>query len=500
MNQAELDIEIAKRMGSFYNDPLGFVMFAFPWGKKGTPLERHPDGPDEWHRELFKDLAEHTTQNLILKDQGKHQKPWRSAIASGHGIGKSACVAWLILWIMSTRPDARGIVTANTESQLLGKTWPELSKWHSIMLHKHWFVWTASQFYYAKYPEDMRKTYMFEAVTWSENRTEGFAGLHNETSAVCIIFDEASAIPAKLSEVASGALTDGEPFWFKFGNPTVSSGKFYDCFHGPERDRWWRRNIDSRSVRITNKEYLQELVDTYGEDSDYVRVRVRGEFPRAGEKAFIPTDIVEAARLREADEDKGASLIMGVDVARYGSDRSVVSFRQGRDAVSIPWLRFRSISLMDLSSKVYEAVERWQPDLVIVDGVGVGGGVVDRLKEMRVRVVEVNAGSKADDPKRYYNKNAEIWDRMREWLKTGCIPDNRDLMTDLTGREYKYTLSQQLQLEKKEDMKKRGLASPDEADALALTFARMVPRRDSRLHAGFGRSRKARGVDYSLLG
>ena len=501
MNQHEFDLQLAERMGSFFNDPLGFVMFAFPWGKPGTPLERHPDGPDKWTRDLFKQLAAHVTANLVRRDNGDHLDPFRAAVASGHGIGKSATVAWIILWLMSTRVNCRGIVTANTENQLLGKTWPELAKWHQMAINKHWFTWTASQFYFSQYNEDARKTYMFEAVTWSENRTEGFAGLHNENSAVVMIFDEASGLPRKISEVAAGAMTDGEPFWFKFGNPTVSSGDFYDCFHGPQRDQWWKLSVDSRSVRITNKRYLQELVDTHGEDSDFVRVRVRGLFPRAGDKAFIPTDLAEAATRRTPEKDDGAALVIGVDPARHGADRSVICFRRGRDAQTIPWLTYRGMSTEQLAFRVAECIDRWEPDMVVIDGVGVGGGVVDVLKNAGYRVTEVNGGGRADDPKRFYNKRAEIWDGMKDWLKTGAIPDDRDLVADLTGIEYKYTNSQQLQMEKKEDLKKRGLASPDLADALSLTFARNIARRDSRnARKRLGRKSQAKGVNYALFG
>lgn len=500
MTPQEFDLKLSEQMARFYNDPHGFVMFAFPWGQPGTALEKH-SGPDEWHLQLFSALAKHVTDNMRAHRAGEDRDVWQSAIASGHGIGKSACVAWIILWLMSTRPDCRGIVTANTENQLLGKTWPELSKWHQMAINKHWFTWTASQFYFAMYPEDRRKTYMVEAVTWSENRTEGFAGLHNESSAVFYVFDEASAIPSKLWEVASGGLTDGEPFWFCFGNPTVSSGRFYDCFHGPERHHWWRRNIDSRTVKITNKKYFERLVETYGEDSDYVRVRVRGLFPRAGDSAFIPTDLAEAALSRaDADPDAGAALVMGVDVARFGSDRTVICFRRNRDARSIPWVTLRSADLMAVAGKVFELAERWDPDLITVDGVGVGGGLIDRLRQMNLRVFEVNAGAQADDPKRYRNKRAEMWDRMREWLAHGILPNDKDIVSDLTGIEYKYTQSQQLQLESKEDMRKRGLASPDLADALSLTFARNIARRDARLSGRRGRGKVAAGTDYSVLG
>ena len=501
MTPAEFNKALAEQMGQFYADPLGFVMFAFPWGKKGTALEHHPHGPDEWHKTMFAEMAAHVLENMQRKDMGLPQRPWRSAVASGHGIGKSACVAWLILWLMSTRIDCRGVVTANTEAQLVGKTWPELSKWHQLGINKHWFTWTAKQFYYALYDEDRRKTYMFEAVTWSDENTEGFAGLHNESSAVVMVFDEASAIPKKIWEVASGALTDGEPFWFCFGNPTLPQGPFYDKFFGPERTRWFHTNVDSRSVRITNKEYLQELVDTYGEDSDYVRVRVRGEFPRGTGGNFIPLDVVEAGMRATLEPDTGAPLILGVDVARFGSDRSILAWRQGKDWRSIPYMTFRQLDTMQLAAQVADKVELLKPRAVLVDGVGVGGGVVDRLRQLGFRYVyDINAGGRPDQPARFMNKRAEMWGLMRDALEGGAIlPNDQDLKTDLVGPLYDFSPSQQIKLERKEDMKRRGLASPDIADAYALTFAR----RFVRAEAGGGRSTFknpiAKGVDYDLF-
>ncbi len=458
-----------------------------------------PDGPDEWHRDMFEAMAKAVKENIARKEAGeKHLKPFKASVASGHGIGKSACVAWIILWIMSTRPWCQGVVTANTAEQLQTKTWPELAKWHQLLIHRHWFKWTATQFYYALCSEDRRKNYCFDAITWSEERTEGFQGLHNASGAVCVIFDEASALPDVLYDVADFALTDGEPFFFGFGNPTRNTGRFFETHHG-KRALYWTRKVDSRSVRITNKEYINELVENYGEESDYVRVRVRGEFPASGEAQFIPVDIVEDAMRRKPTVDPQAPLLVGVDVARFGEDRSVIAFRRGQDAASIPMKTYRSLDTMQVAAQVAEAIAIWNPDYVFVDGVGVGGGVVDRLRQMGFKVIDINAGSKADRPQRYFNKRVEMWGEMRDWLVAGgCLPRDPELLADLIGPQYMFTASQQVKLERVEDMKKRGLASPDTASALGLTFATRTPTKDLITARG-KHGRRRRMSDYDPL-
>jgi hypothetical protein len=501
----EFDRALAEQMGRFYNDPLGFVMFAFPWGKKGTELENFPDGPDQWTRALFAGLAEHVTSNMLLRDLGENLEIWQSAVASGHGIGKSATVAWIILWLMSTRVNCRGIVTANTGDQLAGKTWPELSKWHNLAINKHWFKWTATQFYYALYDENRRKNYMFEAVTWSEERTEGFAGLHNAGSAVVMIEDEASAVPDKISEVISGALTDGEGFWFKFGNPTRNEGRFFRCFH-QDRSLWWTLNVDSRDVRITNKKYLERLVEQYGEDSDYIRVRVRGQFPRAGEMQFIAEALVDECVARaDPPRDDGAPLLLGIDVAVGGGDKVVMRFRQGLNARVIPAVKMtpdRGLGhdSITVASKAAEIIDRFEPDAVFIDEIGVGTGVADILQQLGYKLIRVNAGPPADDPIRFRDKKAEMWATMKQWMvEGGALPDDLELRQDLTAPFYDHTLKQQLFIESKKDMRRRGLASPDDADALALTFARKVRRKDRGKGRRDGRRNVAKGVDYDVL-
>jgi hypothetical protein len=275
------------------------------------------------------------------------------------------------------------------------------------------------------------------------------------------------------------------------GNPTSATGKFRECF-GRQRHRWITKQIDSRSSAVSNKQQLQQWVDDYGEDSDFVRVRVKGTFPRAASMQFISSELAEAAASaeREAVHSLNDPRIMGVDVARYGDDATVLCFRIGRDARSIPMIKLRSLDTMTVAARVVEEARNHKIDAIFVDGGGVGGGVVDRLRFLRASVQEVQFGAKADraTPSQdsavvYANKRAEMWGNMREWLAGGMIPNDPDLIADLTGVEYGYVLREgrdAIQLEKKEDMKKRGLASPDIADALCLTFSYPVARSDHR--------------------
>ncbi|MDP2619898.1 MAG: terminase [Hyphomicrobiales bacterium] len=499
MNQQEFDRKLADQFGRFYTDPLGFVLFAFPWGKKGTALEKYPDGPDKWTRRLFAALAEHTLQNLSRADRGEELKIFRSAVASGHGVGKSATVAWLIMWLMSTRHKCCGVVTAMTEVQLRTKTWPELAKWHGLAINRHWFKWTATQFYSLRVSEGERRHYTFNAITWSLDRTEGFQGLHNAGGAVVVIEDEASGIDDQISEVITGAFTDGEPFWFKFGNPTKNEGYFFECFH-KYRKYWWTTNVDSREVRVSNKGYLEEVLGMFGVDSNEARKRVLGQFPRSDALQFIPAELVREAVARPTPpKDDGAPLIAGVDVAVGGGDLTVIRFRKGLDARSIPPIRLDTGDSIAVATKVAEAIDAWNPDAVFVDEIGVGKGVADILRQLGYRIIPVNAGPPADNRLKFRDKKAEMWADMKQWMiEGGALPDDERLFSDLIGPHYDHTLKMQLYIESKRDMRRRGLHSPDDADALALTFARRVGRTDLASHR-LRRQTVAKDVDYDVF-
>ncbi len=483
------DLILARDLARFYDDPLGFVMYAFPWDtdqslqlvKLSSPWDLVYGceyGPDAWACEMLDDIGRDVRERAF--DGFNAVAPIQHAVSSGHGIGKSAMAAWLTLWIMSTRPHSKGVVTANTGEQLSSKTWAGVAAWLSRSVMRHWFTITtgkgAMRLVHNKFPESWR----VDAQTSREENSESFAGLHAANSSPWYLFDEASAIPAKIWEVAEGGKTDGSPFHFVFGNPTRNTGAFAECF-GKNRHRWTTRMIDSRSVAITNKALLNRFVADYGEDSDFVKVRVRGVFPNASSLQFIARDLVDGAMARQpvAERFIGRTAAVGVDVARFGDDQSVIRTRVGRDGVGIPPKRFRELDTMQLASKVAEHIDYLKTlgirSVVFVDGGGVGGGVVDRLRQMNHDVVEVQFGGKPDDDRKYLNKRAEMWGRMREWLAIGCLAPDEATATDLTSVEYQFTIKDQIQLESKEHMKGRGLASPDDGDALALTFAYPVP-------------------------
>lgn len=400
----------------------------------------------------------------------------------------SALVAWIIDWIMSTTRDARGVVTANTGNQLQTKTWPELAKWHQMLITRHWFQWTAQSYYFAAYPEDQQKNYKIDAITVSPENSEAFAGLHNEASAVVIIMDEASGIERAIWEVAEGALTDGEPFMFCFGNPTQPTGPFAECFIPNETIKWWTKHVDSREVSHTNKAHLNALVARWGEDSDFVRIRVRGRFPEKAYDGYISPNKVIEAQQRPVYHDDGVALIMGVDIARFGNDDTVFAFRQGTDCKSIPWFTMKGADNVQVATKAAELIEKYRPDAVVIENVGPGVGVIDILRSWKHKVLEVHPGAPSSMPMSYVNVRAELWGKGREWIDTrGCLPEDGDLFKQLTA--IRYTLKKgetALQMESKADMKDRGLESPDRADAFMLTFAYNISRRDNRRNTNNG--------------
>ncbi len=473
--------------GHLYADPLAFTLFAFDFGhdpslrvvKLPAPWSQRFDtefGVEAWAAEFFDDIARQVRENNFNGTTAVD--PIRRAVSSGHGISKSATTAMLVLWIMSTRPNARGVVTANTAPQLESKTWAELAKWHRRCVFGEWFTVSTGRASMKMVAADFPESWNAFGQTAAEDRAESFAGLHAADSTPFYIFDESSAIPAKIWEVAEGGLTDGEPMFCAFGNPTRNSGRFFECFHG-QRHRWGTTRVDSRTCQLTNKTLLDQWVEDYGLESDFVKVRVLGEFPNASSLQFVPRDVVEGAAKRDTPPARGEVVVVGVDPARFGGDASVIFTRAGRDARTMPPIRMNKVDTMTLASKVAEHVNflrrAGHQVIVNIDGGGVGGGVVDRLRSLGYSVNEVQFGSRALDPRKYANRRAEIWGHMREWLAVGAVPDDRELIDDLTAVEYGYNAADAILLESKESMKSRGLSSPDSADALAVTFAVPVP-------------------------
>lgn len=464
-------MDLIEELAGFSSDPLGFVLFSFPWGEAGTELA-NKTGPELWQVGILEDLG----NGLIDVN-----KAIQLATTSGHGIGKSALVAWIILWAISTYADTKGVVTANTENQLKTKTWVELAKWYRLFIAKDLFKMTATALF-ANDP-DHEKEWRIDMVPWSERNTEAFAGLHNQGKRILVVFDEASAIPDIIWETTEGALTDTNTqiIWAVFGNPTRNKGRFRECFKGGKfAHRWLGRAVDSRTVSISNKEQIARWVDDYGEDSDFVRVRVRGVFPRVDAESFIPYDLAREAVDREI-LPAGGPIIIGVDVGRFGNDPSVIYPRRGLDAASIGVEILPGQDTMKTAARVAATFLRLGATVCMVDEGGVGGGVVDRLRQLRIPVMGVDFGSGPDetnpnDGSKYANKRAEIWGALRAWLRYGSIRniptgENVNLVDELTGPNYGLNKAEAIQLESKMDMRRRGVPSPNVADALACTFA-----------------------------
>ena len=477
---AEHEQELMARLWSpaIKDNPLAFVMLLFPWGVKGTPLE-HFTGPRKWQREVLQDIANHIKQN-----NGKIDfDTLREAVASGRGIGKSALVSWLVIWMLSTRIGSTTIVSANSESQLRKVTWAEITKWLAMGLNSHWFEVSATSLQPAKWltelvERDLRKGTRYwgvEGRLWSAENPDAFAGVHN-MDGVLVIFDEASGIDDAIWAVTAGFFTENTPnrFWFAFSNPRRNTGYFYETFHS-KRDFWDTKVVDARTVEGTDKAVYQQIIDEYGPDSSQAHVEVYGQFPSAGDDQFIGANTVDEAMKRVKYQDLSAPIVIGVDPARFGADATVIAVRQGRDIVKI--IRHRGDDTMTVVGHVIEAIEEYKPTLVVIDEGGLGAGIVDRLKEQRYKIKGINFGNKSKNPIMYGNMRAQMWGDMREWLKTASIPNDRFLKTDLISPMMKPDSRGTIFLESKKDMKARGLASPDAADAICVTFAFPVAHR-----------------------
>mgnify|MGYP000975747777 FL=1 len=459
--------ELFEALGALTHDPLAFVYFAYPWGEPGTPLE-DMEGPDEWQIQILKDIGEQLKKGKDL------QTAIQEAVASGHGIGKSALISWLIHFAISTHENTRGVVTANTEGQLRTKTWPELSKWHNMFIAKDLFTYTATAIFSSD--KDYEKTWRIDAIPWSKNSPESFAGLHNQGNRILVLFDEASAIDDVIWEVTEGALTDAntEIIWCAFGNPTRNSGRFRECFR-KYRKFWNTYQIDSRTVKISNKAKIEEWLEAYGEDSDFFKVRVRGVFPSASDLQFISTKIADKAQKQvyKLGQFEHLPVIIGVDPAWTGSDSLEIVMRQGyymKSLASIP----KNDDDWRMAQLIAQFEDEYKADAVFID-MGYGTGIYSIGKQLGRKWRLIEFGGKSNDPV-YLNMRAYMWGQMKEWLREGgsIPPNDQALYDDIVGPEAIIDKNGHIQLESKKDMKDRGLPSPNKGDALALTFAARV--------------------------
>lgn len=481
----------AEIIAAHYDDPYGLVMAVFPWGQEyyyddaGNRLSNplwNKTGPEPWQREELIALGEHIRDNSIRVQLGLPMKAWRSAYASGHDVGKSAFVAWVIWFLMSTRVDTRGVVTASTQFQLEDKTWPELAKWRSLAINRSWFKWSASALTFAQYPEEKQKNYRVSAATVSAENTEAFQGLHNEGKCVFVIFDEASGVDDKIWEVTQGVLAENaEVFFLALGNPTKPTGEFPDCF---DKNAWLyrTRHIDSRDVSMCNQQEAANTIKLYGEDSDEVRVRIRGLFPAQSYNGFFDMEAVTRAMTRPDEEivvQRDDPLIMSIDVANTGPDETVIGFRRGWDARSIPMVTFKGLKTHQIVDQAAKLADLHRPDGIVIENVGPGIGVADYLEKRNYKVYRVWPGAPSADTSLTNVRMENHW-AFREWVYNGgFLPNDKETYEQM--RTIQYLISKttgKTQMESKDDIKKRGLPSPDRLDMFTLTFAVRIRRRD----------------------
>ena len=439
----------------YADEPLNWVKWAFDWGVDEL---KDSDGPDTWQADVMREIEAYCKQIAA----GENPGPLQLAIASGHGIGKSALVAWIIEWFMSTRDHPQIVVTANTESQLLTKTWRTLSRWHKMMINRHWFDWTATKFAAKASPED----WYASATPWSSNNPDAFAGTHDKN--VLVIFDEASNIDDVIWEKIDGAMSTKGAMWIVFGNPTRNVGRFFECFH--KYKRWWRaKQIDSRTCKHADKVWVNRFIEQFGIDSDRTKVQILGQFPSAATRQLISSEAIDKCMNFEAEAWEYLPKVMGVDIARFGENSSTICIRQGRKVFDIEILPKQD--LMQTAHHVAEAIKRERPVQVFVDGSGIGAGVVDRLRQLNFPVVDVNGGNSSLNP-RFLNKRVEMWWEMKEFIEGTCeLPKDSKLKEELACVEYDYTDKGRIRLDRKSDIMDEYGFSPDRADSLAMTFA-----------------------------
>ncbi|MCD8350075.1 MAG: hypothetical protein LUC93_05615 [Planctomycetaceae bacterium] len=392
----------------------------------------------------------------------------RVGVRSGHGTGKSTALAIAAIWFLSTRPDALIPCTAPTAHQLQDVLWREIRRLIALMdeeMQKHFLVSSDRIMLHGS-------AGMIVARTARPEKPDALQGFH--APEILFIIDEAAGVADAVFEVARGALSTPNARVAMTGNPTRLNGYFYSAFHAG-RDSWTRLQFSCLDSPLVGPEYARDIVAEFGEDSDVYRIRVLGDFPKSGIFNLIPLDLVEHAMERQMPESWQAHMprIMGVDPAWMGTDRSVAVFRQGLTAR--PLFGARGIDTIQMTERVATLAAELRADAIFVDQTGVGAGVYDQLKRTGLNVIGVAFSGTPMEPERFVNRRAEMWWALRDWM--GLCPvleANKDLKDDLVAPEYFLTGGGKVQLESKDSMRKRGLASPDYGDALALTFAMPV--------------------------
>ena len=414
--------------------------------------------PDEWQIEALKSLADKS----------------RVAIRSGHGVGKTALESWTVCWFLFTRLYPKVVCTAPTQQQLYNILWPEISKWlKKSPILVNLFDYQKTKIYFKALPE------RWFATARTASTPENMAGFHEEH--ILFVVDEASGISDEIFEAVEGALTTKDAKLLICGNPTRNSGFFKRAFF-EDRELYHTMKVSCSETKRVSNEYCNRLIKQYGEDSDVVRVRVLGEFPKVESDGLIALELIETSTMKDSEIIEN-ELHVGVDVARFGNDETVIMPRIGN--VVLNFTHYRKTDTMSTVGRIIDIVQSLMKKysllnaVIHVDDDGVGGGVTDRLNEVIVEksidatVVACHNGGRARDNEHYANWITEAWFGLKQRFVDGDItlPKDDELTAQLSTRKYLLNSRDQLIIEDKKTYKKRVGRSPDRADALVLAFS-----------------------------
>lgn len=396
----------------------------------------------------------------------------RVSIRSGHGTGKSAFMAWCVLWFLVCYFPAKVPATAPTAHQLTDVLWAELAKWHRAMHEQlpsiaELFEWRSDTFSLRAAPRESFAV----ARTSRPERPEALQGFHSQN--ILFMIDEASGIPDQVFQVAEGALSTEGAYVVMAANPTRMEGYFYDSHHS-QRSRWAALHWDGEASELVSREYVESMREKYSADSSIYRIRVKGEFA-GNPDGVIPLSIIESAVDR--DVKPFGEHRWGLDVARFGADRTALCKRAG-NALLEPvrhWSGKDTMQVAGLVKLEYDAA-KVKPAVICVDVIGIGAGVVDRCRELGLPVVAVNVAESPSVEDRYNRMRDELWFRARHWFEGRDVRMVADesLIAELTLPSFRITSAGKIQVESKDELRKRGVVSPDLADSFCLTFAQGV--------------------------
>ena len=411
--------------------------------------------PDPWQKELLNQVALSTR---------------KISVRSGHGTGKSTVASWVIIWYFLTKHPCKIVLTAPTSSQLFDALFSEVKSWIKKLPEglQALLEVTSDRVVLLSAPQDA----FISCRTARAETPEAMAGVHSDN--VLLVIDEASGIPEKVFEAAAGSMSGESCSTLMLGNPVRTSGSFYESHHRLKSE-WYTMHVSCVDSPRVSKEFIKEMAVRYGEDSSAYYVRVLGKFPKIDDETIISLSLVEDAQARDIIMSEHTPRIWGLDIARFGTDSSVLAERQGTVITKIEvW---KGKDLMQLTGLVHSKYNNLgpseQPIEIMVDSIGLGAGVLDRLKELGLPARGINVSESPSMRGQYINLRAELWFRMKEFLEArDCkLPKDESLFSELVSPRYSFSSTGKLKVESKQDMKKRGLPSPDRADAVILTLA-----------------------------